>query len=55
MYFRHDDLKDSGAYSYFLKLDSTKTYFYAFRFRVDQNNIIAVVIEPIPMKYWSED
>ena len=54
--FSHDDLKDSGAYSYFLKLDSTKTYFYAFRFRVDQNNnIIAVVIEPIPMKYWSED
>lgn len=33
--FSHDDLKDSGAYSYFLKLDSTKTYFYAFRFRVD--------------------
>ena len=54
--FSHDDLKDSGAYSYFLKLDSTKEYFYAFRFRVDQNNnIIAVVIEPIPMKYWSED
>lgn len=54
--FSHDDLKDSGAYSYFLKLDSTKTYFYAFRFRVDQNNnIIAVVIEPISMKYWSED
>lgn len=54
--FSHDDLKNSGAYSYFLKLDSTKTYFYAFRFRVDQNNnIIAVVIEPIPMKYWSED
>ena len=54
--FSHDDLKDSGAYSYFLKLDSTKKYFYAFRFRVDQNNnIIAVVIEPIPMKYWSED
>ena len=45
--FSHDDLKDSGAYSYFLKLDSTKEYFYAFRFRVDQNNnIIAVVIEP---------
>lgn len=54
--FSHDDLKDSGTYSYFLKLDSTKKYFYAFRFRVDQNNnIIAVVIEPIPMKYWSED
>ena len=54
--FSHDDLKDSGAYSYFLKLDSTKNYFYSFRFRVDQNNnIIAVVIEPIPMKYWSED
>jgi hypothetical protein len=38
-------LKDSGAYNYFLKLDSTKEDFYAFRFRVDQNNnIIAVVI-----------
>ena len=54
--FSHDGLNDSGAYNYFLKLDSTKEYFYAFRFRVDQNNnIIAVVIEPIPMKYWSED
>ena len=54
--FSHDGLKDSGAYNYFLKIDSTKDYFYAFRFRVDQNNnIIAVVIEPIPMKYWSED
>ena len=43
--FSHDGLKDSGAYNYFLKLDSTKEYFYAFRFRVDQNNnIIAVVI-----------
>ena len=52
--FSHDNLKDSGAYNYFLKLDSTKEYFYAFRFRVDQNNnIIAVVIEPIPMEYWS--
>lgn len=50
--FSHDGLKDSGAYNYFLKLDSTKKYFYAFRFRVDQNNnIIAVVIEPIPMEY----
>ena len=38
-------MKDSGAYNYFLKLDSTKEDFYAFRFRVDQNNnIIAVVI-----------
>lgn len=54
--FSHDGLKDSGAYNYFLKIDSTKDYFYAFRFRVDQNNnIIAVVIEPIPIKYWSED
>ena len=52
--FSHDGLKDSGAYNYFLKLDSTKEYFYAFRFMVDQNNnIIAVVIEPIPMEYWS--
>lgn len=52
--FSHDGLKDSGAYNYFLKLDSTKESFYAFRFRVDQNNnIIAVVIEPIPMEYWS--
>ena len=52
--FSHDGLNDSGAYNYFLKLDSTKKYFYAFRFRVDQNdNIIAVVIEPIPMEYWS--
>lgn len=54
--FSHDELDDCGAYNYFLKVDSTKKYFYAFRFRVDQNdNIIAVVIEPIPMKYWSDD
>ena len=54
--FSHDGLNDCGAYNYFLQLDSTKEYFYAFRFRVDQNdNIIAVVIEPIPMEYWSED
>ena len=54
--FSHDDLSDSGAYNYFLKINSTKKYFYAFRFRVDQNNnIIAVVIEPISMKYWTED
>ena len=54
--FSHDGLNDCGAYNYFLELDSTKEYFYAFRFRVDQNdNIIAVVIEPIPMEYWSED
>lgn len=54
--FSHDGLNDCGAYNYFLKLDSTREYFYAFRFRVDQNdNIIAVVIEPIPMEYWSED
>ncbi len=54
--FSHDGLNDCGAYNYFLKLDSTKEYFYAFRFRVDQNdNIIAVVIESIPMEYWSED
>ena len=52
--FSHDGLNDCGAYNYFLQLDSTKEYFYAFRFRVDQNNnIIAVVIEPIPMEYWS--
>ena len=31
--FSHDGLKDSGAYNYFLKIDSTKDYFYAFRFR----------------------
>ncbi len=36
--------------------EHTATSFYAFRFGVDQNNnIIAVVIEPIPIKYWSED
>ena len=27
--FSHDGLKDSGAYNYFLKIDSTKDYFYA--------------------------
>lgn len=48
--FSHDDLKDIGQYIYFLKIESTKDYFYLFRFITDQNdNIIGVLIEPIPM------
>lgn len=55
-FFSHDNLKDTDQYTYFLKIDSTKDYFYAFTFYVDQySDVIGVLIEPISMKYWSED
>ena len=55
-YFAHDDLKDTDEYTYFLKLDSTKDYFYSFTFYVDQySDVIGVIIEPIQMEYWTED
>lgn len=55
-YFAHDDLKDTDQYTYFLKLDSTKDYFYAITFFTDQySDVIGVVIEPISMKYWTDD
>ena len=55
-YFAHDDLKDTDEYTYFLKLDSTKDYFYSFTFFTDQySDVIGLIIEPIPMKYWSDD
>ena len=34
-YFSHDNLNDTEQYTYFLKLDSTKDYFYAFTFYAD--------------------
>ena len=55
-FFSHDNLKDTDQYTYFLKIDATKDYFYAFTFYVDQySDVIGVLIEPISMKYWSED
>ncbi len=55
-YFAHDGLKDTDEYTYFLKLDSTKDYFYSFTFFTDQySDVIGLIIEPIPMKYWTED
>lgn len=55
-YFAHDDLKDTDQYTYFLKLDSTKDYFYSLTFFTDQySDVIGLIIEPIPMKYWAED
>ena len=55
-YFAHDDLKDTDEYTYFLKLDSTKDYFYSFTFFTDQySDVIGLIIEPIPMKYWTDD
>ena len=55
-YFAHDGLKDTDEYTYFLKLDSTKDYFYAFTFYTDQySDVIGALIEPISMKYWTED
>lgn len=55
-FFSHDNLEDTDQYTYFLKLDSTKDYFYAFTFYVDQySDVIGVIIEPISMEYWSAD
>ena len=55
-YFAHDDLKDTDEYTYFLKLDSTKDYFYSFTFFTDQySDVIGLIIEPIPMEYWTDD
>lgn len=55
-FFAHDDLKDTDQYTYFLKLDSTKDYFYAFTFYTDQySDVIGLIIEPISMEYWSAD
>lgn len=54
--FSHDGLKDTDQYIYFLKIDSTKDYFYAFTFIADQyKDVIGVLIEPIPMRYWSSN
>ena len=55
-YFAHDDLKDTDTYTYFLKLDSTKDYYYSLTFFTDQySNVIGVILEPIAMEYWSDD
>lgn len=55
-FFAHDNLEDTEQYTYFLKIDSTKDYFYAFTFYTDQySDVIGVIIEPISMEYWSED
>lgn len=55
-YFAHDGLKDTDEYTYFLKLDSTKDYFYSLTFFTDQySDVIGLIIEPIPMEYWTDD
>ena len=55
-YFAHDGLKDTDQYTYFLKLDSTKDYFYSLTFFTDQySDVIGLIIEPIPMEYWTDD
>lgn len=55
-YFAHDDLKDTDEYTYFLKLDSTKDYFYSLTFFTDQySDVIGLIIEPIPMEYWTDN
>ena len=55
-YFAHDDLKDTDTYTYFLKLDSTKDYYYSLTFFADQySDVIGVILEPIAMEYWSDD
>lgn len=55
-FFSHDNLEDTDQYTYFLKLDSTKDYFYAFTFYTDQySDVIGLIIEPISMEYWSAD
>lgn len=53
--FSHDDREDVNQYLYFLKIDSTKDYFYSFRFITDQNDeLIGFILEPMDIKYWSE-
>ena len=53
--FSHDGKRDEIQYLYFFKTDSTKDYFYSFRFIFDQNNeLIGFILEPLDMKYWSE-
>ena len=55
-FFAHDNLKDTDQYTYFLKLDSTKDYFYSLTFFTDQySDVIGLIIEPIPMEYWTDD
>ena len=53
--FSHDDREDVEQYLYFLKIDSTKDYFYSFRFVTDQyGDLIGFILEPLAMKYWAE-
>lgn len=53
--FSHDDREDVNQYLYFLKIDSTKDYFYLFRFIADQyGDLIGFILEPLDMKYWTE-
>ncbi len=54
--FSHDGLEDVDRYMYFFTVDSTKDYFYCFSFITDQySDVIGLIIEPISMKYWTED
>ncbi|WP_440526097.1 hypothetical protein [Simiaoa sp.] len=54
--FSHDGLEDVDRYMYFFTVDSTKDYFYSFSFITDQySDVIGLIIEPISMKYWTED
>lgn len=45
-YFSHDNLNDTEQYTYFLKLDSTKDYFYAFTFYADQYSDVMLLMAP---------
>lgn len=52
--FSHDDREDVNQYLYFLKIDSTKDYFYSFRFITDQyGDLIGFILEPLDIKYWT--
>lgn len=52
--FSHDDREDVDQYLYFLKIDSTKDYFYSFRFITDQyGDLIGFILEPLDIKYWA--
>lgn len=54
--FSHDDREDVNQYLYFLKIDSTKDYFYSFRFITDQyGDLIGFILEPLDIKYWTGD
>ena len=54
--FSYGDKKDLYQYIYFFKTESSKDFFYSFRFIVDQNNeVLGLILEPLKMEWWTYD